>query len=185
MIGHVKRLLPVLYLLVLGGVQITAVPADESPKPVSYERDIRPIFQSHCQGCHQPAKPSGGLVMTSLSSLLLAGDSEQPAVVPGEAEQSYLLEQITPVGGEAAMPQNAPPLSEQQIDLIRRWIAAGATDDTPPGARPIVDAHHPPEYVRPPVIASLDYSPMVNCWLWPVSMKPCCTTLMARAWSRG
>ncbi len=97
--------------------------------------------------------------MTSPKSLLLAGDSEQAAIVAGNPGESYLLEQITPVDGEAAMPLDAPPLSEQQIDLVRRWIAAGATDDSPSGTRPIVDADHPPEYVRPPVIASLDHSP--------------------------
>ncbi len=152
-----KRFLILLAVLGIGAAHVVA--ADEQAKSVSYHRDIRPIFQAHCQGCHQPAKASGGYVMTSLKTLLLVGDSEQVAIVPGKAGESYLLEQITPVDGEATMPPNAPPLSEHQVDLIRRWIAAGATDDTPTDARPIVDADHPPEYVRPPVVASLDHSP--------------------------
>ena len=35
---------------------------------VSYDKQIRPIIQSHCQGCHQPAKAGGGYVMTSFDS---------------------------------------------------------------------------------------------------------------------
>ena len=33
--------------------------ADPAPPAgkVSYYKDVRPIFQQHCQGCHQPAKP--------------------------------------------------------------------------------------------------------------------------------
>ena len=34
-------------------------------QPVSYYKQIRPIFQAHCQGCHQPAKSSGAYVMTA------------------------------------------------------------------------------------------------------------------------
>ncbi|HTU89144.1 MAG TPA: cytochrome c, partial [Gemmataceae bacterium] len=38
--------------------------AEPSDKEVSYYKDVRRIFQQHCQGCHQPAKPQGGYVMT-------------------------------------------------------------------------------------------------------------------------
>ncbi len=57
------------------------------------------------------------------------------------------------------MPQGKPPLSEQEIDLIRRWIEAGAADDTPSNARQRFDMDHPPVYSRQPVVASIDYSP--------------------------
>ncbi|MCA9032773.1 MAG: hypothetical protein KDA66_18295, partial [Planctomycetaceae bacterium] len=62
-----------------------------SSRPVSYHKDIRPIFQAHCQGCHQPAKPSGEYVMTSFAAVIKAGESGEAAVVPGKPEESYLL----------------------------------------------------------------------------------------------
>ena len=52
---------------------------------ISFYRDIRPIFQEHCQGCHQPAKRGGEYVMTAFKELLKGGESESPAVVPGES----------------------------------------------------------------------------------------------------
>ncbi|MBM4058932.1 MAG: hypothetical protein FJ275_12000, partial [Planctomycetes bacterium] len=42
---------------------------------------------------------------------------------------------------------------------VRRWIAAGAIDDSPASAGQVVDADHPPVYTRQPVITSLDFSP--------------------------
>lgn len=128
-------------------------------EPVSYYREIRPLFQEHCHGCHQPAKRSGGYGMTSHAELLKAGDSETPNVVPGKPDESLLIEQITPHDGKAEMPKEKPPLHETEIALITRWISEGAKDDTPASANPIYDAEHPPIYKMPPVITAIDYSP--------------------------
>src|SRR5579872_4051014 len=49
---------------------------------ISYYRDIRPILQGNCQGCHQPAKAKGGYIMTHFKGLLAGGETEGVAVVP-------------------------------------------------------------------------------------------------------
>ncbi|MBI1842028.1 MAG: PD40 domain-containing protein, partial [Verrucomicrobia bacterium] len=128
-------------------------------KPISFYKDIRPILQANCQGCHQPAKAKGGYVITDYDRLLQAGDSKEKPVVGGQPNASHLVKQITPVKGEAEMPKGKPPLATYEIEKINRWIAEGATDDTPSNARQRYDADHPPVYTRAPVIASLDYSP--------------------------
>ena len=126
---------------------------------ISYHAQIRPIFQAHCQGCHQPAKPLGQYIMTDFQSLLTAGESAETAIVPGKPDDSYLVSQITPVDGEAQMPKGKAPLSPEQIELIRQWIAQGATNDSPASASQVYDAQHPPVYTTPPVTTSLDFSP--------------------------
>jgi mono/diheme cytochrome c family protein len=135
--------------------------ADEpaSSDKVSYHRDIRPVMQARCQGCHQPAKRGGDYVMTDYAALLKGGESGDPAVVPGKPGESYLVDLITPAAGEVSMPKGGKPLDEAEIELIRRWIAHGAADDTPKSAQPRFDMDHPPVYAAPPVITSLDYSP--------------------------
>ena len=60
---------------------------------VSYSKDILPIFQTQCNGCHQPAKMKGDYLMTEFSSLLQGGQTGAVAVVPGYPEKSYLLNQ--------------------------------------------------------------------------------------------
>lgn len=133
--------------------------AEESPK-VSYYKDIRPIFQQHCNGCHQPAKPLGGYITTEHSALFKPGEREKPGIVPGKPQESYLVEQIqVHENGKAEMPKNRDPLNPIQIKLITDWIAQGATDDTPASAKAVaVDAANPPKYPAPPVITSLSFN---------------------------
>ncbi len=127
--------------------------------PVSYYKQIRPILQANCQGCHQPAKAKGGYIMTEFEKLVGKADSGELAVVPRSPDKSLLVKQITPMNGEVEMPKGKAPLLEPEITLIRKWIAEGATDDTPPNARQRFDMEHPPIYTRPPGVTSLDYSP--------------------------
>lgn len=150
-----------LALMLVCGVGHIARAEDAKPasEEVSYHRDIKPIFQAHCQGCHQPAKPRGTYVMTAFETLLKGGESETAAIVPGNPEESYLLDQITPTDGEAAMPKDKPPLSAEEIEKITNWIRQGAKDDTPAGADVRFDAEHPPQYASLPIITSVEYSP--------------------------
>ena len=85
---------------------------EEEPanKAVSYYKDIRPIFQANCQGCHQPSKAKGKYIMTEFDKLIAGGDSGDPAIVPSDLEKSYIIDLITPEDGEAEMPQKADPL---------------------------------------------------------------------------
>ena len=134
--------------------------AEKTPTgKISYFRDIRPIFQANCHGCHQPAKQAGEYVMTDQTRLSKGGESGETAIVPGQPEKSHLLSQIRIENGEAAMPKGQKPLDESQIKLVEQWIAAGAIDDSPASAKPQYDMEHPPKYLASPVITSLDYSP--------------------------
>ena len=102
-------------------------------QPASYQRDVLPILRAHCHGCHGTRRTSGGLEMTTFDNLLRGGESGSPAIVPGRPDESYLVQQITPEGGRAAMPQRRPPLAGAQIALIRRWIEEGAVNDAATG----------------------------------------------------
>ncbi|HEX2474436.1 MAG TPA: c-type cytochrome domain-containing protein, partial [Lacipirellulaceae bacterium] len=159
-----RRCTLVAVFLVLARPANAADAASEAPAAaptgeVSYVRDVLPILQANCQGCHQPAKASGAFEMTSFNNLLAGGESGSAAVVPGKPDESYLVDQITPADGEAAMPKDKKPLEESQIALIRHWIEQGARDDSPAGTAPPIDAAHPPVYSGPPVITSIDWSP--------------------------
>ena len=142
------------------GTDVSAVTDDAGRATISYAADVLPVLRARCLGCHQPAKAQGGYLMTDAAALQAGGESGEAAVVPGDADASYLLERITPdADGHAEMPPDGPPLSEGERDRIRRWIAGGAVDDSPADAGPRYDADHPPVYTRPPVVTSLDWSP--------------------------
>jgi len=98
--------------------------ADEAT-PIDFEQDVAPIFASRCIDCHGEEEPEGGLRLTSRANVLLRGDSGEPSIVPGEPQQSELLRRVT-AGEDERMPPDGEPLSPEQIDTLRRWIAAGA-----------------------------------------------------------
>src|SRR5690242_16296880 len=92
----------------------------------SYFREIRPILQRQCQGCHQPNLKSSNLDLTTYEGLK-AGGKRGPAI-------ALVVQYLT---GEAKpqMPLGMPPLPSEQIELVRHWVAAGGKDDTPEAAR--------------------------------------------------
>src|SRR2546422_9248492 len=103
------------------------------PKPaakVSYYREIRPILQANCQGCHQPAKTKGGYMMTEFKRLLAGGDNEGAAIVPGHPEKSAILKMVMPQDGEVRMPKGKTPLMENEVALINSWIQQGDRKST-------------------------------------------------------
>ncbi len=141
------------------GLASLASAQDVAADKVSFYKQIRPIFQAQCQGCHQPAKAGGGFVMTSFDRLLSGGEGGEKAIVPGQPDASHLIAEIMLKDGKAEMPKDKAPLAQVEIDLIRKWVEQGAVDDTPANAVSKIDQEHPPTYSRLPVITSLDYSP--------------------------
>ena len=52
-----------------------------------------------------------------------------------------VVEQILPKAGKKpAMPKGKDPLPAADVEIIRKWIAAGAKDDTPTTQEHVVDA---------------------------------------------
>ena len=155
-------LAPVLFASALAAAGVAgaaSAPAKkDAPKKVSYYKEVRPILQANCQGCHQPAKTKGSYVMTDFKQLLAGGESKLRAIVAKSPDKSNLIKLITPVDGKAEMPEGKKPLHAVEVELIRNWIAQGAVDDTPANAKERYDANHPPVYSMPPVITSLDFS---------------------------
>lgn len=146
-------------LLVCGILLLVAkVTSVVAADPISYHKQVRPIFQTHCQGCHQPAKKGGDYVMTAFDSLLKGGESGDAAIIAGQPDKSELVAQITPKNGMAAMPKGKPPLSETDLKLVRQWIQEGAKDDSPAATKLQYDMDHPPVYQAPPVVTSVAYS---------------------------
>ena len=134
--------------------------------PVSFVRDVAPVFIKHCQICHGPKKRSSGYRLDTFDHLVKPGDSEVAPIKPGHPDESELHLLITEEDPEYRMPHDADPLGVHEIALIRRWIAQGAKFDGPDSAAPLVSvvprATHrdPPEaYSVPFPITALAFSP--------------------------
>ena len=86
-----------------------------------FRDQVAPILQRRCLSCHNPADHKGDFSLHSQKSAMADGYVE-----PGNADESYLIELITPQQGKAKMPKNADPLSPGEIAVLRKWIDAGA-----------------------------------------------------------
>ena len=124
------------------------------PEKVSYSRDIWPVIQRNCQGCHQPALKKGYLDLTSYQAFETGGMSG-PVFVPRRPGDSLVLAHLTG-DQQPRMPVEQDPLSDQKIELFRKWIEQGAEDDTP--AQLAQGSGEPPTYQLPPVVTAIAYS---------------------------
>ncbi|MBM3782770.1 MAG: DUF1553 domain-containing protein [Acidobacteria bacterium] len=88
-------------------------------QPVDFLRDIQPVFQRHCDGCHG-AKMQLGLLR------LDARQAAAKAIHAGDAAKSTLYQRVAGTSDQARMPMGAKPLAAAQIALIKKWIDEGA-----------------------------------------------------------
>ena len=107
----------------------TSVPATNTPTSggeavISYQRDVQPIFNQVCVKCHGGEEVKEGLSLKTYAEVM-AGSNNGPVLVPGDVDNSLLIEQI--VKGE--MPKRGPKLLPAQIRAITKWVAAGAPDN--------------------------------------------------------
>src|SRR5579859_7777873 len=109
-------------LLVIFGYRLGAMPAAAGERDLAAE--VHAVFSAKCAGCHGPnlAKPKGrfGYVLD------LARVAANPEiVVPSFPDESEMWELVR---REEMPPADAPtgPLSQEQKELIKAWIAAGA-----------------------------------------------------------
>src|SRR5262245_22630674 len=155
---------PVFGMILLIFLLIMAVPdrlsaqsqSAESEK-ASYFRQIRPVLQRQCQGCHQPASKQADLVLTSNEGFRNGGKSG-PSFLAGKPDQSPVLAYLKG-DRQPRMPLGGEPVPSEQIDLFRRWIAEGGVDDTPEAARDKLVAGKAASYHVAPLITAIAYSP--------------------------
>lgn len=91
-----------------------------------YERDIAPILRTHCAGCHQDAEAEGEFSVETFSTLQLGGESKGAPILPGNPDDSFLIKSIEGRARPHMPPKEEPRVRDQDIAVLRRWIADGA-----------------------------------------------------------
>src|SRR5262249_36770569 len=90
-----------------------------------FDREIRPLLQSHCISCHGPDKRRSGLRLDRRAAALAGGDSG-PAILPGKGADSPLLRRISSDEKKERMPPEGDRLTPGQVARIRPRIDQGA-----------------------------------------------------------
>ena len=108
------------------------LPPASTKSGVTYATDIKPILDTSCVKCHSGEKPKAKLMLDSLDDILkggrdgkvvLAGDSAKSPLVLGPAHATEDQDLWMP---PKKFEGKFPPLTPDQIGLLRAWIDQGA-----------------------------------------------------------
>ncbi|MEX2261431.1 MAG: PSD1 and planctomycete cytochrome C domain-containing protein [Bryobacteraceae bacterium] len=95
--------------------------------PVDFEKNVLPVLNARCSKCHGPKLRMAGLDLHE-ASLVLRGSDNGPVIVKGSADGSLLVKRIV----DGSMPPGKEvKLTGEEIDVIRRWVDAGAPANLP------------------------------------------------------
>src|ERR1041385_7620784 len=118
------RLEPVISGLLFAFASIAAT----NPSPVTFTKDVAPVFQKNCQGCHRPGEAAPFSLLTY----------EQARPWAKAMKEAVLLKKMPPWYADPHYGKfaNDRSLSEKEIDVIAAWADAGAprgdVKDIPP-----------------------------------------------------
>ena len=84
-------------------VDLSKLPPAASRKDVTYEKDIKPLFQASCLNCHGADRPKAGLRLDSLEAVL-KGSKEGKVIEVGKSDKSSLVIAVSQLDPEMVMP---------------------------------------------------------------------------------
>ena len=103
----------------------SAVLADQPVKPLDFAHEIVPLLKKHCAECHAGDSKKGGFSFNTRTDLI-AGSENGPVVELGKSAASRLIDVVTSAAQDERMPPEGERLSAGEIELLKRWIDAGA-----------------------------------------------------------
>lgn len=87
-----------------------------------FEKEVRPVLAANCLSCHGTQKQEGGLRLDTREAILRGGDSG-PAAVPGNLQESRLVQGIRRIGDLQMPPASA--LRPNAVTAISKWVELG------------------------------------------------------------
>ena len=93
---------------------------------VDFSTDVKPILNKHCISCHGGVKKNGGFSLLFENEAFAVNDSGFPAIIKGNPNQSELIKRVLEHDPELRMPYNRPALTQDEIDILKKWIKQGA-----------------------------------------------------------
>ncbi|MFN0198568.1 MAG: DUF1549 domain-containing protein, partial [Planctomycetaceae bacterium] len=142
------------------GVGLLSVGLAVADETVDFAKQIQPIFAKHCLSCHGAEKQESGLRLDHKAIALAGGDSGKKGIIAGKSAESELIHRLTTADESERMPPEGEPLSAEEIELIKRWIDAGA--DWPetvaaPAVANLPWGYYPPQRLSPPAVSQPDW----------------------------
>jgi hypothetical protein len=111
-------------------IDTSKLPPPSDKKDLTFEKDIKPLFEKSCIECHGAVKPKGKLRLDTLEGTL-KGSVDGKVLEPGKSEKSFLVANIAYLGDEDDwMPppkdKKFPKFTPEEVGIVRAWIDQGA-----------------------------------------------------------
>ncbi|MFO0903951.1 MAG: PSD1 and planctomycete cytochrome C domain-containing protein [Pirellulales bacterium] len=133
-----------------------AVGAAAAEEATDYLQNVKPLLAKRCYACHGALQQKGGLRLDTAAALRVGGESGSP-IASDSPDASLLLKVVTGEAGFRMPPANeGAPLTAAEVDLIRKWLQAGAP--APPNEAPQTPpaehwSYRAPQNATPPIAA--------------------------------
>jgi hypothetical protein len=89
-------------------IDLSELPPASTQKGLTYAKDIRPILETSCLGCHGEQRHKGGLRLDSLEAALKGGE-DGPVIVPRKSAESQMVIAVSRLDKDKAMPPEFKP----------------------------------------------------------------------------
>lgn len=121
-----KKIYKLVHFLGLAALVACFFSCGSSSEKVDFSTQIKPILNNKCITCHGGVKKNGGFSLLFEEEAFAATKSGKPAIIKGDAAGSEFIRRLHEDDLELRMPYEKPKLSDEEIDLLTRWIDQGA-----------------------------------------------------------
>ncbi len=111
--------------------ELNAIQSNENPESLvsdprllTFRKQIKPLLEDQCFGCHHPGAKKTQLDLTSFRALQTTGKNS-PIIIPGDPDGSFIIS-VLEWTGKLKMPKGGDQLTKEQITTIKKWIKDGA-----------------------------------------------------------
>jgi hypothetical protein len=93
---------------------------------VDFNTEVKPLINKKCISCHGGVKRQSGFSLLFRQDALAINKSGKVAIIPGDAENSEMIKRLYLTDPEERMPYKHPPLNNDEINILKKWINEGA-----------------------------------------------------------
>jgi uncharacterized membrane protein len=112
----------------IGNSGVGASPVDEPKKTddkkeemtPTFKNDVQPLLNNACMNCHSGKRKKGGVDLSSYDAVIKSVKANEP-------DKSRLIKSVTGQGAKLMPPKTG--LGDDQVKVLKAWIAAGAKND--------------------------------------------------------
>ncbi|MEO6218972.1 MAG: c-type cytochrome domain-containing protein, partial [Ginsengibacter sp.] len=113
-------------IITIFAVAVIVFTFSTSRQIVDFSTQVKPIINKNCITCHGGVRRQADFSLLFRSDALAKAKSGKYPIIPGDPDHSEMIRRITLKDPEDRMPYKHAPLSEDQINILRKWIKQGA-----------------------------------------------------------